>query len=191
MQKLVFALLSLGTVACAPIEHQAVIEQPTGAILTAGPGDVMARVDKQRNLENIFGKADIYGRKTNEGYSEIHYGGIDAKGDVLLYRTDVNIVTNETTMSRSPFSSSYTTSHSSGSAAYGGGVVEGSANGTSSTISMAPISDFHAVIPQGSQPIILPPAPQDLAFEGHALKILTASAGMITYQIQQSPAANR
>ena len=87
---------------CAAIEHTSYIEQPVGQARIAGIGDVVLRVNKQRNLENISGKADIFGRKTNEGFAELRFAGVEKSGEIVLYRKDVQIISNETTMSRTP-----------------------------------------------------------------------------------------
>ena len=50
--------------ACSTIDHTASVNQSLGKTLIAGPGDLLVRVDRERNLENAFGKADLFGRKT-------------------------------------------------------------------------------------------------------------------------------
>ncbi len=71
MRGLFFGGLLAFLAACSPIQHQETVRQPVGRELVAGVGDVVLRVDRSRDLENIFGRADLYGRKTNEGFSEV------------------------------------------------------------------------------------------------------------------------
>src|SRR3972149_3771733 len=105
MKRRIILLVAAALIAgCATIKHASNTEQPIGQQTIAGVGDVVLRVNKQRNLENAFGKADIFGRKTNEGFSELRFAGVEKSGEVVLYRKDVRIITNETTMSRTPIS---------------------------------------------------------------------------------------
>ena len=105
-------IISLGMIflmGCASIDHTVRLQQPLGRSLIAGPGDLVLRVDHERNLENIWGKADMWGRKTKEGFSEIRFAGVEPTGEIVLARKDTDIITNETILSRMPFSS--TTGH--------------------------------------------------------------------------------
>jgi hypothetical protein len=137
-------------------------------------------VDKERNLENIFGASDIWGRKTKEGFTELRFAGLTPSGEVILYRTDTNIITNETTMSRSPFSSTY--SQANATTTYGGGVANTNVSGTSTTIH--PISDYHAVIPAGAAQIIVPKGTDIVPFEGHVVRILNATSVSLSYRVE-------
>ena len=76
-QKIILLLMATLIAGCASIEHTSTTEQPTGKTIIAGVGDVVLRVNKQRNLENVFGNADIFGRKTNEGFVELRFAGVE------------------------------------------------------------------------------------------------------------------
>jgi hypothetical protein len=131
----------------------------------------VARVNKQRNLQNAFGKSDIFGRKTDEGFIELRFAGTDANGQVILYRIDTNIVTNESTMSRSG----------------GGSFLWGQRNGNQATItgsSFTPASEFHAVIPAGSLEIEVPKSEDSIPFEGHVVHILSATKTSLRFRVE-------
>ncbi len=98
---------------CATIESKQYLSQPTGRTLQAGIGGVVAHVDRKRNLENMFGRADIYGRKTYEGLSELRFMGMQG-GQVALRRIDIAVQSDETTMSRGGFAPSGSTSTTTG-----------------------------------------------------------------------------
>jgi hypothetical protein len=85
---------------CGSIEKTASMQQPMDKALLAGPGDVVLRIDRERSLANVAGKADIWGRKTNEGFTEVRFAGVEPDGQVVLYRKDVEILSNETTLTR-------------------------------------------------------------------------------------------
>ena len=177
---LIFAFLNFG---CASIEHTSYIEQPIGQARIAGIGDVVLRVNKQRNLENnISGKADIFGRKTNEGFAELRFAGVEASGEIVLYRKDVQIISNETTMSRPPiaFNTGQATTRvtSSGNSAR--------ANTNISGVTIAPASDFHVVTPPDTTPIRLAVGETKLPIEGYVVEVIKAGANSIEYKITKN-----
>jgi hypothetical protein len=156
--------------ACAPIQHEQVLTQgPRSGI--AGPGDLVARVDKERNLQNAFGASDIFGRKTKEGFTELRFAGVDSQGRAVLFRTDTSIETNETTMSRSPLSTTYANATVSGT----------SVSVASTTIN--PASDYHAVIPMGSLQIVVPNGTNSIPFEGHAVQLLAVTPTSLSFRV--------
>jgi hypothetical protein len=176
---LVFVFLNFG---CASIEHTSYIEQPIGLARVAGIGDVVLRVNKQRNLENISGKADIFGRKTNEGFAELRFAGVEKSGEIVLYRKDVQIISNETTMSRTPiaFNTGQATTRitSSGNSAR--------ANTNISGVTIAPASDFHVVTPPDTTPIRLAVGETKLPIEGYVVEVIKAGANSIEYKITKN-----
>ena len=84
---------------CAPIEQSYILDKHKDIELTSGIGGIILRVSVKENLPNAFGKADIFGRTRDRGFSELRYMGM-AHGQAVFRRRDVDIVTNETTMSR-------------------------------------------------------------------------------------------
>jgi hypothetical protein len=183
------ALLCATLSACASIEKSRLVEQPTNQQLLAGKGDVVLRVNKQRDLENAFGNADIFGRKTSEGFSELRFVGTEDSGGVVFYRNDVRIITNETTMSRSGVSTTFGSANTTASGSYYGdenyGTFSGSASTNYSSSTISPTSDFHAVIPEGTTPIRLKPGEKLLVMEGYVVEILDVSSGALKYQISK------
>lgn len=182
-------LLTLILSGCASIDKTSSVEQPLNRQMIAGVGDVILHVNKQRNLENAFGKADIFGRKTNEGFTEIKFAGVERTGDVVLYRKDVHIITNETTMSRTPISTSTTNAHTSTSGTYNGNAYNGTVNGTGQTIattsSLTPVSDFHIVVPADTIAIRLAPSERKVPIEGYVLEVLSATPNSIEYTLSK------
>ena len=66
-------------------------------------GDVIVAVKLRESLPNVFGKPDIFGRKRDRGFVEIRYMGLTEDGRAVFRRRSVDIVSNETTMSQTPF----------------------------------------------------------------------------------------
>lgn len=188
MKRMITALLlAFCLFGCATIKHTATVEQPIGQQSIVGVGDVVMRLNKQRDLENIFGKADLYGRKTNEGYSELRFAGVEKNGEVVFYRKDVQIITNETTMSRTPFSTSAGHSNTNITGSYYGadnvGTVNANATTTYSSTTISPTSDYHVVIPDNTIPIRLPAGERKIPMEGYVIEIINATPVSLEYKI--------
>jgi hypothetical protein len=188
MKQGIFLLLfSILVSNCASIQHTSSTDQPTGKKIIAGVGDIVLRVNKMRNLENVFGKADIFGRKTNEGFAELRFAGIESSGEVVLYRKDVHVLTNETTMSKTPFSTTTGSANTNltgsfyGNGNYGNVQSNATTNYTSTTTK--PASDYHVFIPAETIPIRLAPGETKIPMEGYVVEIIRATKNSITYKI--------
>ena len=175
------------TSGCASIEHTAKVEQSLDNTLIAGIGDVVLSVERERNLENVFGKSDIFGRKTKEGSTELRFAGIENDGTVVLYRKDVEILTNETTMSRTPTSTSTSTARTSvtGTASTYGNTttIQGTGTTSASSTTTLPVDDYHIVVPSDTIAIRLEPGETKLPLSGYVIEIISVSNNSIEYKI--------
>ncbi len=180
-----FVILSLS--ACGNIERTSQSQQPLDRSLLAGPGDVVLRVDRERNLENVVGKADVFGRKTKEGHSEVRFAGVEKSGEIVLYRKEVQIITNETTMSRTPISTTSgasTTSISGNATTYGDTTrIQGTGTTSFSSTTLNPASDYHIIIPSDTVAIRLSPNEKRIPIGGYIIEILAASTNALEYRI--------
>jgi hypothetical protein len=102
--KTIALIFLLALQSCATVEKTAQPSQTLNVIAMAGIGDTVLRIERERDLVNAFGRADLFGRKTKEGFTEIKFAGVEPDGTVVLFRKDVEILSNETTMTRTPFS---------------------------------------------------------------------------------------
>lgn len=189
MNRTLAFLLLAPLVGCGSIEHTATAIQPLGKVLLAGPGDVVLRVDRERNLENVVGKADIFGRKTKEGFTEVRFAGIEPSGVVVLYRKDVSILTNETTMSRTPVSmttGSATTTGSARASTYGNTAqVTGSATTTGVSTTVGPASAYTLAVPSGSVAIRLESGERRVPVAGYVIEVLSVTPNSIEFRVSQ------
>ena len=188
MRNLITALsIAIFIAGCATIDHTSNTEQSIGQQAIVGVGDVVLRVNKQRNLENAFGKADIFGRKTNEGFSELRFAGVEKTGEVVLYRKDVRIITNETTMSRTPISTTAASANTNLTGNYYGsgnyGNVNANARTNYSSTTLSPASDFHVVVPVETIPIRLAPSETKIPMEGYVVEIIKATPNSLEHKI--------
>jgi len=176
---------------CATIEHYETPKQAIGKTLSAGIGDVVLRIDKSRDLTNVAGKADLWGRKTNEGHTEVRYLGAESDGTLVFSRRDVDIVSNETTVTRMGFVPvpTYSTTNSSGTmrGSVGQTPVQGNYTGTSTTtgVGYVPVAGASTiVVPNGEIPIRVAPGRQLVRVSGYVVKILQADGAGLEYQVE-------
>lgn len=187
MRALVGLAAVLTLVGCGTIERTATPQQSLGKTLLAGPGDVVLRVDRERSLENAFGKADVFGRSTKEGFSEVRFAGVEPSGVVGLCRKDMSILTNETTMTRTPTSitSRSATTTTSGTINQFGNTASINAasqtSGTSTTVSSG--KDYHIAGPSDTVPIRLAPDERRVPMAGLLIEGISATPNSIEYRL--------
>ena len=187
-----FLIAASALAGCGSIEKTASVQQPTGKVLLAGPGDVVLRVDRERSLANIAGKADLWGRKTNEGFTEVRFAGVEPDGQVVLYRKDVEILSNETTLTRTPlsFTSGSSTTNVTGIAYSSGGGTQ--LSGTGRTVGAATTLNsgtaYHMAIPADTVAIRLAPGEKRLPISGYVIEVLSATPNSIEFKVHSNAA---
>lgn len=187
MNRFIAAFTAIVLSGCASIDHTTKAVQATGESKLAGPGDLVLRVERERNLENAFGGADIFGRKTKEGFTELHFAGVEPGGEVVFFRKDVQIHTNETTMSRTPLATttgSATTNLSGTANTYGNTTrINGTASTHYSSTTIMPQTAYHVVVPSGTAAIRLAPGERRLVVSGYVVEVLSASSNALEYRV--------
>ena len=191
MNRFIAAFAAIILSGCASIDHTTQAVQATGEPKLAGPGDLVLRIERERNLENAFGGADIFGRKTKEGFTELHFAGVEPGGEVVFYRKDVQILTNETTMSRTPLATttgSATTNLSGTANTYGNTTqLNGTASTSYSSTTVMPQTAYHVVVPSDTVAIRLAPAERRLVVSGYIVEVLSASNNALEYRVTSAP----
>src|SRR3954454_18744541 len=123
--------------ACAQIEHSQQIAEPVGRVTIVPVGGTIATINKEKNLPNIFGRADIYGRKVDEGFIKIIYKGRGNDGSAQVEQVDVDVRSNASVLTRMPVTyGSSSQANLNGTVQGGYGTVTGQS--TSSGFGMAP-----------------------------------------------------
>lgn len=97
---LLLALLVTAWCACAPIQTYENISPELGPVLETLPGGSMVRIERSKDLPNLFGRADLWGGKVILGTTEVRYGGLTSRGEVIFRVSDLNYLSSETTMTR-------------------------------------------------------------------------------------------
>jgi hypothetical protein len=144
---LILALLLCG---CADVhERSHIVGGRTGTPLTASVGDTVLRVSREKNLPNIAGKADVFGRTTPTGGETVQYLGVK-DGRAFFKRRTVDVETGATTMNSTPLviPNTATTTHSGSVNVYGpNGYGHGSYSGTSTTVGPPTVIPAHHAAP--------------------------------------------
>jgi len=96
----IYTISTLLLVSCATIQDYRLLSHPTGEELRASVGSTLFRLDKQSDLPNVYGKADVYGGKVNRGYTEVKLLKIKEKRYVTLLVSDLSLQSTETVMDR-------------------------------------------------------------------------------------------
>jgi hypothetical protein len=91
--------LAIFLAGCAPVQMRSQVDRPASESY-ASTGDIVLRVNRMDDLPNVFGRADLFGRTRDRGFTEVRYLGLNASGMPVFRRRDVDIMTDETTMSR-------------------------------------------------------------------------------------------
>jgi len=101
---LILMLLGLLLNGCGTIRSHRTVLQPMGTELTASVGSSLFRLNKQRDLPNMWGGRDIYGGKVREGFAEVRLIGISEGEKIQILVFDMNSDNTETTLDRYIFS---------------------------------------------------------------------------------------
>ena len=179
---------------CTDVQERShIVGGRTGTPLTASVGDTVLRVSREKNLPNIVGKSDIFGRTTPTGVETVQYMGVK-DGRAFFKRRSVNVETGATTMNSTPLviPNTATTSHSGSVNVYGpNGYGHGSYSGTSTTVGTPTVIPAHpptpVVMDEGSLllSVDLSRKPAQLSAAGKTLTILQADNARLLYVLSE------
>jgi len=140
------AVTALAVAGCAQVQQRQQLAEPIGLVMRTPVGGTIATIMKDRDLPNAFGRADIYGRTVDPGFTRLIYRGRNADGSVLVEQVNVDIQSNASTMTRAPVI--YTGTQPAVASSRERGV----AYGTSRTVSVASPADQVAMpLPSAAQ----------------------------------------
>lgn len=179
---------------CADVQERShIVGGRTGTQLTASVGDIVLRVAREKNLPNIVGKSDIFGRTTPTGVETVQYLGA-RDGKAFFKRRTVDVETGATTMNSTPvvIPNTSTTTHSGSVNVYGpNGYGHGSYSGTSTTEGPPTVIPAHPpspmVMDEGSLllSVDLSQKPAQLSVAGKTLTILQADSTRLVYVLSK------
>ena len=166
-------LFAVAVSGCAQIQTHEHLDRETGAQYSTTINDEIFRIHKSKDLPNAFGKADVFGGKTDAGTTELRFMGLTEEGQIIFRLTDVDVLTNESTMSR------YGSSHST-------------INATSPY--SATVQTYHKPeatsrqLPPNTVEFLFDPADEKLTLKGLEVRVLSVSSYEITYFLSDTRA---
>lgn len=169
----VVVLSALVLYGCSPVQTRTATSRPVGQVSVASIGDVIVRVQVSDDLPNVFGRADLYGRTRDRGFSELRYLGLDGQGNARFRRRDVEIMTNETTLTRTPMHTAVVNAQPAG----GGVIVTATGTGTpAATVGVLPPDTV-----EFSQDIR---ASDVITIRDQTVRVLEATPSYVRFQLQ-------
>jgi hypothetical protein len=150
-------------------------------------------VSREKNLPNVVGKSDMFGRKTPTRVETVQYMGVK-DGRAFFKRRSVNVETGATTMNSTPMviPNTATTTQSGSVNVYGpDGYRHGSYSGTSTTTLPPTVIPAHPpsplVMDAGSLllSVDLSQKPAQLSVAGKTLTILQADSTRLVYTLSE------
>jgi len=165
--------LAIAFSGCAQVQVQTYerLDREPDATYTASINDEVFRIHKSKDLPNAFGNADVFGGKTDAGTTELRFMGMTEDGQIIFRLTDIDVFTNETTMSR-----------------------YGSTNSTvtATSPSRATIQTYHKPeatsrqLPPNTVEFLFDPADELLRMKGIEVRVLSVSTYEITYFLRRT-----
>ncbi len=180
-----FSLCILLLVGCATVETRTNLVQRTGEVLRAGVGDTVVRINSWKNLPNVFGRSDLFGRMTPTGFTTLVFLGLSG-GKLSFARHDVDIETGATTMNSTPIVLPNTTvTNYSGS--YAGHSYYGSSVTSGPPVVIPASAPKASVIqrPQTTFELEVSSLPQSIVVQGYSVEVLSADQSMLTYMVSK------
>jgi hypothetical protein len=194
MKALLAVILALFLCGCSDVQERShIVGGRTGTPLTASVGDTVLRVSREKNLPNIAGKADMFGRTTPTGVETVQYLGVK-DGRAFFKRRTVDVETGATTMNSTPLiiPNTATTTQSGSVNLYGpNGYGHGSYSGTSTTQLPPTVIPAHPPAPMVMDEgnlllsVDLSKKPAQLSVAGKTLTILSADSSSLTYILSE------
>ena len=166
------AIIALAAIAsgCAQLQSYEQLDREPNASYTASINDEVFRIHKSKDLPNAFGKADVFGGKTDAGTTELRFMGLAENGHVIFRLTDIDVFTNETTMSRYGSTNSYVTATSPNHA-----TIQTYHKPQSST----------RQLPPNTVEFLFDPAEGSLTIKGLEVEVISARPYEITYVLRR------
>jgi hypothetical protein len=194
MKPPVAALLISLLCSCADVQERShIVGGRTGTPLTASVGDTVLRVSREKNLPNIVGKSDMFGRTTPTEVETVQYLGA-RDGKAFFKRRTMNVETAATAMNSTPLiipNTSATTQSGSVNVYGPNGYGHGSYSGTSTTVGTPTVIPAHPpspmVMDEGSLllSVDLSRKPAQLSVAGKTLTILQADSTTLRYVLSE------
>jgi len=162
---------------CAQVQQRQQLAEPIGLVMRTPVGGTIATIYKDRDLPNAFGRADLYGRKVDAGFTKIVYRGRESDGSVLIEQIDIDLKSNASTLTRPPIINTPT------QPAVLSSRESGMAYGTSRTLRVASPADQVAMSIPGAARFSVPKQTSLTLPTGQTVEFIAAESHQLTYRI--------
>jgi hypothetical protein len=174
---IVLVVAACAAAGCAQVEQRQQLAEPVGPVMRTPVGGTIATIMKDRDLPNAFGRADIYGRTVDAGFTRLIYRGRDADGSVLVEQINVDVQSNASTMTRAPVI------YTGPQPAVASSRERGVAYGTSRTVSVASPADQVAMPLPGAAQFAIPKQRSLTLPTGQTVEFIAAERHELIFRI--------
>ena len=170
---------------CASIQTYETLDRDPGTVHSVSINAAVYKIERESDLPNWFGRADIFGGKVDEGLTELRYMGLNEDGLIIFRLTDTEIESNETTMSRYGASSTTTaTTTSQGEATVTGNTISGSGTSSTVTTTRKRPDGTTVLLPPNTVEFLFDPETGQLPLGKVVVEILAVTPYSITYSLE-------
>ena len=160
-----------------------VMQFKPGGPFGVGIGGELIVIKKQRPLPNVFGSADIFGRKVDTGSIVLQFMGAQPDGKAKIRRTDIDITSTASTMSRSP---GFATGSSSADGSFNRN--GGQFSGNSQQFGMSPTGETNMMLPPRLTDFAIGPGETYPLPSGHYILVQGVAGQQLGYFIKAGKA---
>lgn len=171
---------------CAQIQHYTHFSKPVETLQIASIGTELYRITKTRDLPNAFGKADIWGGKVDEGYTELRYMGLTKEGKIVFRLTDADILSNESVFTRYGASRTVINSNTSANVTVNGATAYGNANSNSTVTHIEKTKATITQLPPNKVEFKFDPTQKSLTLENVIVEVVDVKEHSISYILRKS-----
>ena len=183
MRFTLLTILGIFLASCAQIESYEEINVQVGKLTRISIGEELFRIRKSRDLPNVFGRADVYGGKIDEGFSELRFLGLNESGEIVFRYTDIDIESNETVFTRYGGRRANVHTMSTGNATLVGNSVYGNSSSTTTVTMSEPPKPTITQLPPGAVEFAFDPEEGVLEIADYSVEILEVQAYGLVFRL--------
>lgn len=176
----------LAITGCAEIKQHEQVSKSLDLLQTTSIGSELYLISKTRDLPNAFGKADVWGGKVNEGYSELRFIGLTNDGEIIFQFTDIDIQSNENVFTRYGVSRSVATTNTTANASVYGNTASGSAQSNTVISHYEKPKATVTQLPANTVQFLFKPSDKILNLEGISIEIVNVNSYSIQYILSKT-----
>jgi hypothetical protein len=100
MYKILTIISFLVITSCTTIQEYENLTQETDVLLSTSVNGVIFKVQKEKDLPNVFGRKDVWGGMVDQGEKVLRFMGLNQNGNLVLRLADIDIKSNQNVFTR-------------------------------------------------------------------------------------------